>query len=57
VAERRLEALPLAGGEPVEGDGEVVDADARHGGSFVLEVRLVMLGSGRSGAEMLGELP
>ena len=34
VAERRLEGLPLAGGEPVERDREVVDADARHGGSF-----------------------
>jgi hypothetical protein len=34
VAERRVEGLPLTGGEPVERDGEVVDADARHGGSF-----------------------
>ena len=34
VAERRVEGLPLAGGEPVERDREVVDADARHGGSF-----------------------
>ena len=34
VAERRLEGLPLAGGEPVERDREVVDADTRHGGSF-----------------------
>jgi hypothetical protein len=28
VAERRLERLPLAGGEPVERDREVVDTDA-----------------------------
>ena len=34
VAERGVEGLPLAGGEPVERDREVVDADARHGGSF-----------------------
>src|SRR6202011_4403519 len=34
VAERRVEGLPLAGGEPVERDRKVLDADARHGGSF-----------------------
>ena len=28
VAERRVEGLPLAGGEPVERDREVVDADS-----------------------------
>ena len=34
VTERCVEGLPLAGGEPVEGDGEVVDVDALHAGSF-----------------------
>ena len=49
VAERRVEGLPLAGGEPVERDRIVVDADARHGGSFGCggrSVRLVDLSRG-----------
>jgi hypothetical protein len=34
VAERRVEGLPLARGEPVERDREVVDANARNDRSF-----------------------
>jgi hypothetical protein len=34
MPERRVELLPLAGAEPVQGDGEVVYADERHESSF-----------------------